>query len=113
MKFSPTTDLEGNSQFYLADIEYRQGNFEAAVRDYDKVLEQYPGGNKSAAAQLKKGFALLELGNRDAGTRELNNLIVRYPKSIEPSPPPHPPPTPTPPSTPPHRPGNKTYLTPH
>ena len=47
------------------------------------MLEQYPGGNKTAAAQLKKGFALLELGNRDAGTRELNNLIARYPKSIE------------------------------
>ena len=23
------TDLAGNAQFYLADIEYRQGNFEA------------------------------------------------------------------------------------
>ena len=56
------TDLAGNAQFYLADIEYRQGNFEAAVKDYDKVLEQYPGGSKAAAAQLKKGYALLELG---------------------------------------------------
>jgi tol-pal system protein YbgF len=83
IKFYSNTDLAGNSQFYLADIEYRQGNFEAAVRDYDRVLEQYPGGNKTAAAQLKKGFALLELGNRDAGTRELNNLIARYPRSLE------------------------------
>ena len=83
LKFYPTTDLAGNAQFYLAEIGYRQGNFEAAVRDYDKVLEQFPGGNKAPASQLKKGYALLELGQRDAGVRELNSLIQRYPRSIE------------------------------
>ncbi len=83
VKFYSNTELAGNAQFYVADIEYRQGNFAAAVKDYDKVLEQYPGGNKVAAAQLKKGYALLELGQRDAGVRELNSLIARYPRSIE------------------------------
>ena len=83
MKFYANTDLAGNAQFYLAEIEYRQGNFQGAVQDYDKVLEQFPGGNKAPASQLKKGFALLELGQRDAGVRELNSLIQRYPRSIE------------------------------
>ena len=83
VQYYANTDLAGNAQYYLADIEYRQGNFAAAVKDYDKVLEQYPGGNKAAAAQLKKGYALLELGQRDAGVRELNSLITRYPRSIE------------------------------
>ena len=53
------------------------------MKDYDKVLEEYPGGTKAAAAQLKKGYALLELGQREAGVRELNSLIARYPRSIE------------------------------
>lgn len=83
MKFYSTTDLAGNAQFYLADILYRQGDFGKAVQEYDKVLEQFPGGNKAAAAQLKKGFALLELGQRDAGVRELRSLTGRYPRSIE------------------------------
>jgi tol-pal system protein YbgF len=83
MKFYSTTDLAGNAQFYLADILYRQGDFGRAVQEYDKVLEQYPGGNKAAAAQLKKGFALLEIGQRDAGMRELRSLIGRYPRTIE------------------------------
>jgi len=83
MKYYSNTDLAGNAQFYLADIEYRQGNFEQAVKDYDKVLEQYPGGNKAAASQLKKGYALLELGNTAAGNRELTSLIQRYPRSLE------------------------------
>lgn len=83
MKFYPNTDLAGNAQFYLADIEYQQKNYDAAVADYDKVLEQYPSGNKTPTAELKKGFALLELGQRDAGIRELRTLIARYPRSIE------------------------------
>jgi tol-pal system protein YbgF len=77
------TDLAGNAQFYLGEIAYRQANFSGAVTAYNKVLDQYPGGNKTAAAQLKKAYALLELGQRDAGVQELRSLISRYPKSPE------------------------------
>jgi tol-pal system protein YbgF len=83
IKYYGNTDLAGNAQYYLADIEYRNGNFQQAVQDYDKVLEQYPSGNKAAAAQLKKGYALLQIDQRDAGIRELRALIARYPKSLE------------------------------
>jgi tol-pal system protein YbgF len=83
IKYYGNTDLAGNAQYYLADIEYRNGNYQQAVQDYDKVLEQYPSGNKAAAAQLKKGYALLQLDQRDAGVRELRALIARYPKSLE------------------------------
>ncbi len=77
------TDLAGNAQFYLGEIQYHQGNLQGAVVSYNKVLDQYPGGNKAAAAQLKKGFALLELGQRSQGVQELRSLITRYPKSPE------------------------------
>ena len=77
------TDLAGNAQFYQGEIAYRQGNFAGAVAAYNKVLDQYPGGNKTAAAQLKKAYALLELGQRDAGVQELRSLISRYPKTPE------------------------------
>lgn len=76
-------DLAGNAQFYLGEIDYRRSNFQAAIQDYNKVLDQYPGGNKNAAAQLKKGFAYLELGQKDAGVQELRSLVARYPKSPE------------------------------
>ena len=77
------TDLAGNAQFYLGEIAYRQQDFNGAVAAYNKVLDQYPGGNKTAAAQLKKSYALLELGQREAGIQELRSLISRYPKSPE------------------------------
>jgi tol-pal system protein YbgF len=77
------TDLAGNAQFYLGEIQYRQGHLPEAVISYNKVLDQYPGGNKAAAAQLKKGIALLDLGQRSQGVQELRSLIARYPKSPE------------------------------
>src|SRR5262249_26412065 len=77
------TDLAGNAQFYLGEVLYRQGNFQKAILAYNRVLDQYPGGNKAAAAQLKKGFALLEAGQRDAAVQELRSLIARFPKSPE------------------------------
>lgn len=83
LKYYGTTDLAGNAQFYIADIAFRQGNYAQAVKEYDRVLEQYPGGNKTSAAQLKKGLSLIQLGQKDAGVRELQSLIQRYPKSIE------------------------------
>jgi tol-pal system protein YbgF len=77
------TDLAGNAQFYMGEIQYRQGNLSGAVQSYNKVLDQYPGGNKSAAAQLKKGYALLDLGQKSEGIAELRSLMSRYPKSAE------------------------------
>src|SRR5713101_7604848 len=83
IKYYPNTDLTGNSYFYLADIEFRQGNYQKAAKDYDQVLQNFPGGNKAAAAQLKKGFALIELGQKDEGIAELRHVIQRYPRSNE------------------------------
>ncbi len=83
LKFYPNTDLAGNAFFYLAEIQYRQGNYQEAVRNYDQVLQNFPSGNKAAAAQLKKGTALIQLGKKDDGVRELRHVIQRYPRAIE------------------------------
>jgi len=83
VKFYPNTDLAGNSYFYLAEIQYRGGNYPQAVQNYDQVLQNFPSGNKAASAQLKKGFALIEMGKTDDGVAELRHLIQRYPKTNE------------------------------
>jgi tol-pal system protein YbgF len=83
VKFYPNTDLSGNAYFYLAELQFRAGNFPKAIEEYDLVLQNFPSGNKAAAAQLKKGFALLELGKDDEGMQELRHVIQRYPKTNE------------------------------
>ena len=83
LKSYPNTDLAGNAQFYVAEMAYRKGNYQEAIKGYDQVIQLYPGGNKAAAAQLKKGFALLEVGRRNDGVKELEALITRYPRTLE------------------------------
>jgi tol-pal system protein YbgF len=83
VKFYPNTDLAGNCYFYLGEIQFRQGNYAQAAKSYDQVLQNFPTGNKTASAQLKKGFSLIELGKQDDGVAELRHVIQRYPKSNE------------------------------
>jgi len=83
LKFYPNTDLAGNAYFYLAELQFRAGNYQQAVGNYDQVLQNFPSGNKAASAQLKKGFALIEMGQKDDGVQELRHLIQRYPKTSE------------------------------
>jgi tol-pal system protein YbgF len=77
------TDRASNAQFYIGDSYYLEKNYKNAVAEYDKCIERYPQGNKAAAAQLKKGFALLELGEKSAGLRELRSLIEQHSDSHE------------------------------
>jgi tol-pal system protein YbgF len=83
IKFYPNTDLAGNANFYLGEIQFRQGNYQQAAQSYDAVLQNFPSGNKAASAQLKKGFALIELGKQDDGVSDLRRVIQRYPHSPE------------------------------
>jgi tol-pal system protein YbgF len=83
IKFYPNTDLAGNAYFYLAEIQFKAADYKKAVANYDLVLQNFPSGNKAATAQLKKGYALLELGKQDEGTQELKHVIQRYPRSNE------------------------------
>ena len=83
IKFYPNTDLAGNAYFYMAEINYKAGDFQKAVTNYDLVLQNFPSGNKAAAAQLKKGFALIELGKQDDGIQELKHVVQRYPRTNE------------------------------
>lgn len=83
IKFYPNTDLAGNAYFYLGELQFKGGNYQQAVQSYDQVLQNFPGGNKAASAQLKKGFALIELGKQDDGVAELRHVVQRYPHSPE------------------------------
>jgi len=83
IKFYPNTDLSGNAYFYLAEIQFKAGDYQKAVANYDLVLQNFPSGNKAAAAHLKKGYALLELGKEDEGSQELKHVIQRYPRTNE------------------------------
>jgi tol-pal system protein YbgF len=83
LKYYGDTDLASNAQFYLGEIAYSQKNYEQAVTEYDRVLTNYPKSFKLAPAHLKKGMALVELGQKTAGVRELRDVVRRFPGTEE------------------------------
>jgi tol-pal system protein YbgF len=83
LKYYKDTDRASNAQFYIGECYYSQDDYNKAIEAYDLCIEKYPSGNKAAAAQLKKGFALLALTQKTAGVRELRSLIQRFPDSHE------------------------------
>jgi tol-pal system protein YbgF len=83
LKYYSDTDLASNAQFYLGEIAYHQKQFQDAVAEYDKVLTAYPKSFKLAPARLRKGMALIDLGQKTAGVRELREVVRRYPGTEE------------------------------
>lgn len=81
--YYPMDDLAGTAQFYLGEIAYRQQNYTDAINAYNAVLEGFAGNPKAATAQLHKGYALIQLGKRDAGIHELRALVQRHPQTPE------------------------------
>jgi tol-pal system protein YbgF len=83
LKYYGDTDLASNAQFYLGEIAYSQKQYGQAVAEYEKVLNNYPKSFKLAPARLKKGMALIELGQKTGGVRELREVVKRYPGTEE------------------------------
>jgi tol-pal system protein YbgF len=83
LKYYGDTDLASNAQFYLGEIAYSQKNYDQAVTEYDRVLTNYPKSFKLAPAHLKKGMAMIELGQKTSGVRELRDVVKRFPGTEE------------------------------
>src|SRR5258708_31744344 len=83
LKYYGDTDLASHAQFYLGEIAYSQRQYSQAAGEYEKVLTNYPKSFKLAPARLKKGMALIELGQKTAGVRELREVVKRYPGTEE------------------------------
>ncbi|MBI4461818.1 MAG: tol-pal system protein YbgF [Acidobacteria bacterium] len=83
LKYYGETPLAGNAQFYIGETYYQQKDYRQAIAEYDRVLNNHPKSYKVAAAQLKKGYALMELNDREAGIRALRVLIREHPNSEE------------------------------
>jgi tol-pal system protein YbgF len=83
LKYYGDTDLASNAQFYLGEIAYSQRQYSQSVSEYDKVLTNYPKSFKLAPARLKKGMALLEMGQKSQAIKELREVVKRYPGTEE------------------------------
>jgi tol-pal system protein YbgF len=76
----PAHDLADNSQYWLGECFYDRKDYVSAVREFRKVIEHYPSGNKVPDALLKVGYSYLSLGSTEAGRQTLLQLQRSYPR---------------------------------
>ena len=79
----PKSERADNAQFWIGEIYYREKWYEKAILEYQKVIENYPKGNKVPASLLKQGLAFLNLGDKTNSRIILEELIKKHPKSNE------------------------------
>jgi tol-pal system protein YbgF len=80
LRLYPNHDLADNSQYWLAECFYDRKDYAQAVREFRRVIERYPSGNKVPDALLKVGFSYLALGSPEAGRQTLAQLQRSYPR---------------------------------
>jgi tol-pal system protein YbgF len=79
----PNTALSDNAQYWIGESHYAQRKFKESVDDFDKLLKTWPKSGKAAAALLKKGYALLEMGQKAEAVVQLQYVINEHPTSEE------------------------------
>jgi tol-pal system protein YbgF len=79
----PDTDLADNASYWIGECFYRQQKYAQAIAEYDKVLSRWPRSDKTASAQLKRGYAQIELGRKDEGIKQLQAVVRDFPTSDE------------------------------
>ena len=77
------SETANNAQFYLAQIEFDQADFEGALEDFTSVATRLSDRSKAATAQYKKALCLLEVERQDEAIAELQAVVQQYPGSPE------------------------------
>ena len=83
LKYHPKSNHTDNAQFWIGETYYREKWFEKAILEYQKVIENYPKGNKVPASRLKQGLAFSNLGDNTNARLILQELIKKHPQSNE------------------------------
>lgn len=72
-----------NAIFWIGETYFHEKWYEKAILEYQKVLDQFPKGNKVPAALLKQGISFFLLGDKTSAQLIMKELIDKYPQASE------------------------------
>jgi tol-pal system protein YbgF len=79
----PASPRADNAQFWIGETYYLEKWYEKAILEYQKVIENYPSGNKVPAALLKQGLSFVNIGEPNNARLIFTELIAKYPGTNE------------------------------
>jgi tol-pal system protein YbgF len=80
VKRYPHHELADNAQYWLGECFYHRKDYSTALREFRRVVEKFPRGNKVPDALLKLGFSYLALGSTRPGRETLSELARTSPQ---------------------------------
>jgi len=81
LKLHPGTEYSGNAQFWIGECYYNEQQYEKAILEYEKVVTNFPEGNKVPYALLKQGLSFQHLGDKTSARLFLQQVIRDYPNT--------------------------------
>jgi tol-pal system protein YbgF len=79
----PDSPLADNALYWIGECYFSQKIFDQAVTEFNDLILNFPQSDKIAAAFLKKGLALAELGRKEEAIVTLKLLMSKYPLEEE------------------------------
>ncbi len=75
--------LADNSLYWIGECYFSQKKFKQAIDQFNELILNYPNGDKTAAAYLKKGISFMEMGKKEEALAVFKLLISKYPLDEE------------------------------
>lgn len=79
----PQSGLADNAQFWIGECYRAQHKLEEAIVAYQRVIDDYPGGNRVPRAMLHQGFAYLKIDDKTNAKLILRKLTDELPMAKE------------------------------
>jgi tol-pal system protein YbgF len=76
-------ELKDNAQYWIGECFYAERNHDEAIAAFQRVVDEYPRGNKVPAALFKIGKCYYELNDPEEASRYFQSVIGGYPHSEE------------------------------
>lgn len=75
------TDLADDAQFYIGECRQRDNKPTDAVDAYNRVISNYPKGDRVPDAYYKRGLVFSEMGQTDRARESFEILMKQYPET--------------------------------
>ena len=73
------TDLADDAQFYIGECRQRENKLTEAIDAYNRVISNYPKGDRVPDSYYKRGIVLGELGQIDRARESLETVMKQFP----------------------------------
>lgn len=77
----PKSKLADNAQFWIGESFYHQKEYERAILEYEKVIQNYPQGEKLPSALMKQALAFYAIGRIKEARILFQQVIKKAPHS--------------------------------